>query len=259
MALISLGGLTENASKEVFYPFHIEVPNAETWREPVTGMEFVRILPGEFMMGSEYEDSRYKPINERPVHRVTLDGFWLARYEVTQGQWKAVMGRLPAYCKKRGDNYPVDDVSWRAAQKFIQRLSRISKNTFRLPTEAEWEYACRAGTTGDRYGELDEIAWYRENSSNSTHPVGQKSPNAWGLFDMLGNANEWVQDWYGEYTSAFERNPQGPKRPPPGSPLKVDKGACYISEAGGVRASTRGGIHWRMNRYLSTGFRLARD
>jgi len=258
LALVASGSFDEKAGKDVLESPPTEEQSLETWREPVTGMEFVRIRLGEFMMGSEYEDSYQKPMNERPVHKVSLDGFWLARYEVTEAQWKAVMRKLPAYCKHRGDDHPVENVSWKAAQEFIRRLNKAGEANFRLPTEAEWEYACRAGTTEDRYGELNEIAWYRENSSGSAHAVGLKRPNAWGLYDMLGNVSEWVQDWFGEYASAPERNPQGPTRPS-GGPLKVDRGGSYSSEASSVRASTRGGAHWRINEFIVVGLRLARD
>jgi formylglycine-generating enzyme required for sulfatase activity/ankyrin repeat protein len=176
----------------------------DVWREPATGMEFVWIPTGEFRMGSNEEME-----DEQPVHRVHIDGFWMGKYEVTQGQWKTVMHDNPATFNK-GDDYPVETVNWDDTQDFIAALSAGSGIHFRLPTEAEWEYACKAGKPGQDDGELGDIAWFNENSNNATHPVGQKKPNAWGLYDMLGNVWEWCQDWYGRYDPLLRVNPIGP-------------------------------------------------
>ena len=176
-------------------------------REIVQGIEMVYIPPGEFMMGSpdNYPD-------ERPVHKVRITrGFWIGKTEVTQGQWRSVMGSNPSGFQE-GDDYPVERVSWNDTQAFIQNLSRLTGRSFRLPTEADWEYACRAGTTGEFYGNLDDIAWYYNNSDASSHPVGRKTPNAFGLYDMLGNVWEFVQDWYDEdyYGRSPVDDPPGP-------------------------------------------------
>jgi formylglycine-generating enzyme required for sulfatase activity len=146
------------------------------------------------MMGSNSND------NEKPVHEVTISQpFYMGKYEVTQAQWQAVMGNNPSYFKDCGGNCPVEQVSWDDAQSFINKLNESNDGfRYRLPTEAEWEYACRAGTTGDYAGNLSEMAWYSENSGNKTHAVGGKQPNAWGLADMHGNVFEWCQDWYHE-------------------------------------------------------------
>ena len=159
-------------------------------------MKFVHIPPGSFMMGSEKGWTR-----EKPVHRVNITrGFYMGIHEVTQAQWQAVMGNNPASFK--GDHRPVDTVSWNDCQEFIRKLNGLGQGVFRLPTEAEWEYACRAATSTKHYwgdGSPDAYAWYSSNSGRQTHPVGQKRPNAFGLYDMSGNALEWCQSLYKSY------------------------------------------------------------
>ena len=175
----------------------------------IAAMEFAWIPAGEFRMGST---SSRADDDERPRTRVRISrGFYLGKYEVTQELWHAVMGTNPSHfsgCAR----CPVEEVSWDDAQAFVERLNGRSAGTsYRLPTEAEWEYAARAGTRGDDYAEdLDAIAWHEGNSGERTHPVGQKTPNAWGLHDMLGNVNEWVQDWYGIYPGGRVADPRGP-------------------------------------------------
>jgi len=173
------------------------------------GMEFVSLSAGSFIMGSETG----KP-DERPVHRVNMSsGFLMGRYEVTQGEWKTVMGREHAGFK--GDSFPVQFVTWKDTQDFIARLNESNDGyTYRLPTEAEWEYACRAGTTTDYADELQWLAWYRGNSDQRVHPVGHLHPNAWGVYDMHGNVTEFVQDWY---DANYYRNSPGADPPGPGS------------------------------------------
>ena len=220
------------------------------------GMEFVWVPPGEFWMGSTSSEA---DSDEQPVTRVRIsEGFWLGKYEVTRSKWAAVMGSNPV----RGSNpsrfagcgrCPVELVSWEDAQQFIRRLnSQEGREVYRLPTEAEWEYAARAGTAGDRYGNLDAIAWYDRNSGNRAQPVGGKTPNAWGLHDMLGNVWEWVEDWYGDYPGGSVTDPRGPGS---GS-YRVLRGGGWDSYAGAVRASFRfpnPGFS-----YLDLGFRLLR-
>jgi formylglycine-generating enzyme required for sulfatase activity len=157
------------------------------------GIEFVLIPPGNFMMGSTNGGD-----NEKPVHQVTISqAFYIGKYEVTQAQWQSVMGNNPSNFKDCGGNCPVEQVSWDDAQNFVNKLNESNDGfRYRLPTEAEWEYACRAGTTGDYAGNLGEMAWYLENSDLKTHAVGGKQRNAWGLADMHGNVWEWCQDWY---------------------------------------------------------------
>ena len=169
------------------------------------GMKFVLIEPGTFLMGSDIDAA-----NEKPVHEVTLShGFYLQTTEVTQAQWQAVMGNNPSFFK--GPDRPVENVSWDDVQEFLGKLNAREKDTrYRLPTEAEWEYACRAGgREPDVAPNLGEVAWTDANSEGGTHPVGQKKPNAWGLYDMRGNVWEYVQDWYGEYSAERSVDPQG--------------------------------------------------
>ena len=171
-------------------------------------MEFVLIPDGSFMMGTDKVD------NAKPVHRVTITKpFYLGKFEVTQEQWEKVMGSNPS--KFKGAKNPVEQVSWEDCQKFLEALKeRVSGQTFRLPTEAEWEYACRARSKtdysyGDSPDKLRDYAWFNDNSEKQTHPVGQKKPNPWGLYDIHGNVWEWCADWHGEYSGKSATDPTG--------------------------------------------------
>ena len=197
------------------------------------GMEFVWVPAGEFQMGSTRETF----VPEGPVTQVRISrGFWMGQHEVTQAQWQEVKGTNPSGISECGRSCPVEQMSWNDAQEFIGRMNaHAGGNRYRLPTEAEWEYAARAGTTGDRYGNLDAIAWYRDNSGPSSKPVGQKAPNAWGLHDMLGNVHEWVADWYGDYPGGTVTDPQGPVS---GS-YRVFRGGSWSDDADEIRASYR--------------------
>ena len=231
----------------------------EEIRRVLNEMEFVLIEPGTFEMGSpETEAGRFD--DEGPVHTVTLSQpFYLGKYEVTQEQWQAVMGNNPSDFSGCGSNCPVENVSWEDAQEFIVRLNRNEGvNMYRLPTEAEWEYAARAGTQtayhfGDDADQLGAYAWYNENSDRETHPVGQKQPNGWGLYDMLGNVWEWTAGWYGPYSAGSVTDPRGPST----GARRVARGGSWSYYARYCRAANRSRDSPGF-RNISLGFRLAR-
>jgi formylglycine-generating enzyme required for sulfatase activity len=200
------------------------------------GIALVRIPAGAFQMGSNEGLD-----DERPVHRVRIsEPFYMGEYEVTQAQWEAVMGTNPSQFTGN-PNRPVENVSWYDVQKFIKRLNRQEGwEVCRLPTEAQWEYAARAGTTTERYeSNVDTIAWYSQNSGGGTHEVGQKLPNAWGLYDMLGNVWEWCRDGKRTYTRASAIDPIGPTDADAG---RVFRGGGWSSGARRVRAAHRYGF-----------------
>jgi formylglycine-generating enzyme required for sulfatase activity len=202
-------------------------------------MDLVLIRPGSFMMGNEKGDD-----DEKPVHKVTISKpFYLGKFEVTQEQWQAVMGSNPSHF--RGAKNPVDRVSWEACQAFIKKLNEKfahAQVTFGLPTEAEWEYACRAGSTsrcgfGDRQSKLAEYAWFTDDAGGTTHPVGQKKPNAWGLYDMHGNVWEWCGDWYdGDY---YKRSPAVDPTGPTAVTSRVLRGGSWSDPLPYCRSSYR--------------------
>lgn len=214
-------------------------------------LELVLIRPGTFMMGDK---------DMKPVHKVTLTKpFYMGKYEVTQEQWQAVVGNNPSSFKDGEDagKRPVEQVSWDDINsKFLPKLAeRMTKGLKpRLPTEAEWEYCCRAGTTGDYAGELDEMGWHNRNSGKMTHPVGQKRSNAWGLYDMHGNVWEWCSDWYGEYLAADLVDPKGV----PSDIFRVYRGGAWFYVNGNCSSTFRG-FNSPGNGLNNLGFRLAMD
>jgi formylglycine-generating enzyme required for sulfatase activity len=223
-------------------------------------MEFVPISAGAFEMGSPLdEEDRHS--DEGPVHHVNLEkAFHMCRYEVTQKQWREIMGDNPSYFEG-DDDLPVEMVTWDEVQEFIKKINEAEgTNKYRLPSEAEWEYACRTGTTtrysfGDSESKLGDYAWYDENSDGKTHQVGQKKPNSWGLYDMHGNVWEWVQDsWHDSYNGA----------PADGSAWEGDgtyrviRGGSWSSNARDCRSALRDLIAPRI-RFADLGFRLLKE
>ncbi len=193
-------------------------------------------------MGCSPADPDCAP-DETPTSKITVaKGFWLGQTPVTQEAYQRVTGKNPGYFK--GAKFPADSMSWDEAQSYCQATG------MRLPTEAEWEYAARAGTTWSRYGDLDQIAWYGVNSADKTHEVMQKQPNAWNLYDMLGNVWEWTADWYGTYTG----NPQGPAS----GTIRALRGGSWGNGPAFVRVSVRSGNEPE-NRSNVVGFRCAGD
>jgi formylglycine-generating enzyme required for sulfatase activity len=218
------------------------------------GMTLVRIPVGEFQMGSNEGEGFEREGFERPAHRVRISApFYLGKYEVTQAQWKAVMGTNPSYFTGN-PNRPVENVSWEDVQEFIKRLNQQEGwEVCRLPTEAQWEYAARAGTTTARYADVGAIAWYAENSGNETRAVGQKRPNAWGLYDMLGNVWEWCHDGKRTYTADTVVDPIGPTG---AGADRVFRGGSWDFPARFVRAAGRVWLDPSF-RYGHLGFRCA--
>lgn len=235
----------------------------------VEGSGMVRIPAGEFLMGSDFGNA-----DEAPSHRVRIGhDFEMSKFEITQAQWKTVMtnphskaggvhptedgaeaSNSPSHFK--GDSLPVDSVSWDDIQVFLRRLNvRDGKHTYRLPTEAEWEYACKAGKGEVDPKHLNAVAWYHDNSEEKTQRVGQKEPNAWGLYDMYGNVSEWVQDWYAQdyYAASPRSDPAGPAT---GS-YRVYRGACWFDGDKYCRATTRR-FDFPVSRFYNVGFRVVR-
>ena len=202
--------------------------------------EMVYVEGGSFDMGATTEQGGDANSDEYPVHSVTLSEYYIGRCEVTQELWEAVMGSNPSCFI--GAQKPVERVSWYECQEFVSRLNSLTGRTFRLPTEAEWEYAARGGKKSSHYkysgsGNIGNVAWYKDNSgSSSTHPVGTKSPNELGIYDMSGNVWEWCSDRYGDYSAGAQTNPQGPSS---GS-FRVLRGGSWYNSARRCRVSNRG-------------------
>ena len=216
---------------------------------PSIKAQFVLIRAGTFMMG---DNIQHQVVIKRP--------FYMQATEVTQGQWRKIMGNNPSLFKDCGDGCPVENVSWGDVQGFIRRLNQIEGvDKYRLPTEAEWEYACRSGSSakysfGDNENDLVDYAWYDKNSNRQTHPVAQKRPNAWGLYDMHGNVSEWCQDWYDDYPTGTATDPKGP----PTGQHSVLRGGSWLSSASVVQSAFRS-EDYPVVRCNDIGFRLVRS
>jgi len=232
-------------------PFTEKLPNRVT-------LEMVSLPAGQFLMGSPDSDSDASD-DEKPPHQVKVNSFAIGKYPVTQAQYQAVMGTNPSHFKNNPQN-PVEQVSWEDAQAFCQKLSQITGKTYRLLTEAEWEYACRAGTTtryyfGDDANQLGDYAWYDGNSQNTTHPVGQKKPNAWGLYDMSGNVWEWCEDnWHDSYENAPKDGSAWIKNGDDNRSLL--RGGSWYSDPDGCRSAYRVSNARRDDDSISGGFRV---
>lgn len=236
------------------------------------GMKFVMVPAGSFTMGKwcqepddPFVDNCVKkvPDREKPPHQVTISQpFLIGQYEVTQEQWYKVMGSNPAKFKtnkvgKDSSNYPVEKVSWNDVQNFINRLNAKEGKRYRLPTEAEWEYACKSGGKDQKFcggNDSSDVAWYDENSGNSTHRVGTKQPNGLGIYDMSGNVWEWVSDWYDKsyYGKSPEKDPQGPS----GGKARVVRGGSWDYDEDSTRSTYRDDNRPDNRIDSSVGFRL---
>ena len=220
-------------------------------------IELILIPAGEFDMGSPPSE-KARNVDEEPIRRIKISRpFYIGRYEITQAEWKAVMGQILS--NFQGSDLPVDGIPWSSAAEFCQRLSEREHETFRLPTEAEWEYACRAGTVttysfGGDPSSLTQFAWYSGNSRHKTHPVGRKKPNAFGLYDMHGNVWEWCSDWYNEYPVDPIIDPTGPSD---GS-SRILRGGSWFCTLDLCRSANRG---WNTPtiRDDDVGFRIVMD
>ncbi|MCL2289758.1 MAG: SUMF1/EgtB/PvdO family nonheme iron enzyme [Bacteroidetes bacterium] len=213
--------------------------------------EMALVESGDFIMGCTEDDCDRD--SELPTRTVTLDGFYIAKYPVTQKEWRAIMGS-----SRQNDEYPIESVNWNEAQVFIAKLNAATSKNYRLPTEAEWEYAARGGhkSKGFKYSGSNNpyaVGWYKENNIGDwTQPVGRKDPNELGIYDMSGNVWEWCMDWYGSYTDAPQPNPTGPAA---GS-LRIIRGGSIINEARAACVFARGVLQPDVVGRSSAGFRL---
>ncbi len=247
LAFSLLGGVRQQASGNA--------GGNETFTVNGVSFTMIKVEGGTFNMGATSEQGGDANGDESPVHSVTLSDYYIGETEVTQELWEAVMGSNPSYFK--GSQKPVEHVSWNDCKEFITKLNRLTGKNFRLPTEAEWEYAARGGNKSKGYkysgsNTIGNVAWYTDNSSSKTHDVKTKTPNELGIYDMSGNVWEWCEDWHGSYSSGSQTNPMGPSS---GSDRVLRGGSWYYS-AKYCRVSFRG-INLPVHRDISFGFRLA--
>lgn len=255
MALLATGAVSTRAETGIDVPVAGSDFNLETLK-----LDLIWIDSGSFLMGSSVTEVD-RDEAEGPPTRVTLThGFWLGKTEVTQMQYEAVTGENPSAFKKAGKNAPVEHVSWIMAMAYCGQLTDREREAGRLPegyeytlpTEAEWEYVYRAGTTGEYVGSPDVMGWIESNSGGTTHSVAQKPPNPWGLHDMTGNVLEWCYDWYGRYPGGEVIDPTGPRR----GHYRIARGGCWRMNGEVARAAARsGGSAARVDYTL--GFRIA--
>jgi formylglycine-generating enzyme len=217
----------------------------------------VEVRGGTFQMGCTSEQQEDCEDNEKPVHSVTVSSFQVGKYEVSQKEWVAVMGTNPSYFK--GDDLPVEQVSWNDVQEYIKKLNAKTGKTYRLPTEAEWEFAARGGNNSKKTqysgGNIaTDIGWLSGNSNYKTHPVGTKKANELDIYDMSGNVWEWCSDWYGAYSASEQTNPKGAKP----STYCVFRGGSWLNDPVILRVARRNS-YTQDYRDNSIGFRLCRN
>ncbi len=240
LSLRETSGSENNFAQKVEAPEFKASPIEASIKDETTGMEFIGVPGGCFLMGDSFGDG---PAAEKPLHEVCLDSFYLGKYEVTQGQWKRIMGTNPSHFKSCGDNCPVESISWFDAQSFIAELNKVSGIKYRLPTEAEWEYAARDGGKAEKWagtsaeGKLGDYAWYEATADDRMHPIGRKIPNALGFHDMTGNVWEWTNDFYADayYQQSPRDNPTGSE----GGENRVLRGGCWMDRKQDIRSSQR--------------------
>lgn len=249
-------------TKDAAAPKQAAAPAVAQARRAVAdlGIELIWVAPGTFTMGSPSDEPQRNKA-EGPRTDVTLTrGFWLGKTEVTQAQYAAVMESNPSTFKAVGGDAPVERVSWIDAMAFCRKLNERERAAgrlpegyaFTLPTEAQWEYACRAGTTEAYAGEPEAMAWHEQNSRGTTHPVGTKQPNAWGFYDMAGNVLEWCLDWYGPYPGGAVTDPTGPAH----GYYRMARGGSWKTDLRVARSAARaGGSAGRLD--YTIGFRVA--
>jgi formylglycine-generating enzyme required for sulfatase activity len=256
-----INSITDSAKLTLNYEAS-SIKTKDNWIDSYTGMEFVWVPGGCYQMGCGPWTSNCTD-DEKPVHEVCLDGFWMGKYEVTQAQWEKVMGSNPS--KFKGPNNPVEMVSWNDVQEYIRKLNSRSKALgLRLPTEAEWEYACRGGGKQEKYcggNNADNVAWHTNNSGQTTHPVGQKLPNTLGIYDMSGNVWEWVSDawtiFYENSYSHVHRRRWNPENTGGGNASeRIIRGGGWSFGLVGIRAAARS-LHSQAHGDNYLGFRLA--
>ncbi len=215
-----------------------DIPIVKKYSVNGVSFDMIKVEGGTFTMGATPEQGEDASDWEKPAHKVILSDYYIGKTEVTQALWEAVMGDNPSSFK--GENLPVECISWHDCKEFISKLNSLTGKNFRMPTEAEWEYAARGGSKSCGYkysgsNTLDDVAWYEDNSGYKTHEVGYNRPNELGLYDMSGNVLEWCSDWYGDYSSSAQNNPKGPDS----GAGRVCRGGCRYDDAWCCRCSRR--------------------
>ncbi len=254
------GGQIIRKNGKRFVKKESSISNSNSPKEVINKLinNMVYVEGGTFLMGASSEPGNDASYWNEPIHEVTISSFYICRYEVTQEEWTSIMNTSNNPSSFKGMKKPVENISWAQCQSFINMLNYVSGKHFRLPTEAEWEYAARGGskTKGFRYSGsniLNEVGWNKGNSSSSTHVVGKLKPNELGLYDMSGNVYEWCSDWFKKYKSNKQYNPTGPQN----GTKRVSRGGCWFSPETSCRVYTHDG--GKLDASPLKGFRLACD